>query len=563
MGRRKNYERSSPELYSGDTELVEGKMQGFYSLLGTGYSATYSLTANTSTKSVPAYPIRGTVSLRNTETGAVIKASGSALRKITAKSRWSEKSHEKTNEDNGEEIQPRKKRTDDYKLSMRVACRSEDPELLRSIIAEKSWKLFQSNEAQLVRAPTDGARTDAINLNRLEIAYIDDYLRLKKQKERKRRMLEDVGQALGSVPVGKITHKQLDDVRKNLGGSWKSKICEAANFLDHVYELRRDGGDSNVFRDYLELRPETVDTRKLQNRATEKPSLTPGEESRLIQMAIQHPDNVIAVAAATIVCTRLDAFYISGKMTFGDFENMIEFPDIVIVKLYKENVTGAVHDFSFPTRPLFRKVIDARRSWLVQHGIQPGPETPFICYVVGVGEACRDAKIEPGKLTDGIRNLLANMDVKKSVFDQARMTDEDDRSGAGIKLLKGTYDKYLSLCGLTSDVALKRFLQHKSLRNSVQANYYRSFTDPTARYCIAVALMRKSSDRKAVAGIGSKICRGRTKTTIKPAASSETLIAELHIRLKPGEKLEVFAQHGCTLRAAPVDTESVLEEGEE
>lgn len=558
MGRTKKEERTSPNLFRGDLELKDGKMKGTYILQGTGYSASYSLSKSKPGKTVPTYPIKGTVSLRDPMTGKVVQATGAAMRRITANIRRIEERRVNEAESAGEVFVQRKSRTDDYSLSARVNSKDESPDILRSKIAERCWELYLSNEAQLTKDPMDGMRTGAINLNRLLASYMEEYLRSKKQASRKKRMLEDVGLALGVEPVGRISRKTLDIVRDHLGTAWRSKFREAAMFLDYVYDVRRDDENRNAIRDYLERNPKTIDYKKLQQEATEKPALTPDEEERLIQMATQHPENPIAVAAATIVLTDLDAAYVC-KLTLGDFFPMKDMSKILRVNYHRENVAGAVHDYTFPTRPLFCEVVSARRVWLEERGLELKPETLFICNVAERDGMSQDVALTPGKLTDGIRNLLANIGVKKSIFDHAAAIDANDASGAGIKLLKGTYVKHLEECGLENDVALLKFLKHESLTNLVQANYYRSFVDPTAQYSIATALMRSRSTAAKLGRAEASVRRDRQSASVSPAAPNETLIINMRIKAKAGEYINVTVPHGSKIRATPLSAAPVPE----
>lgn len=159
---------------------------------------------------------------------------------------------------------------------------------------------------------------------------------------------------------------------------------------------------------------------------------------------------------------------------------------------------------------------------------------------VEISKLCR---AELQKLKSGFADLIGNVDLKRT---------------QGVRMLLETYaDRLSEYAGIDKekDEGAYRFMCHRSLGSSVQADHYRSFSGESGRKCL---LDYVSQDRRF---LKSKMRRGEKGRKTEGDLCTYTLYAKddvneqqaaITIELGPGEVAEFFAEHGIVLEILEV-----------
>ncbi len=542
-------DRYHEKLFLGMKQLNDGVMKGLYKLGTTGCTASYSLVDQHSTKAQ--YAVRGTVSLR-TEDGSVAKLTPgaqkrnreeqykqrSAVRRANRASKKTENEEVTSYED---VIQENKPRSDIFDLSGRIAVKTKDGENCRRAIADKAWALYHKHERQLIGAPrlqrTEEMSYQAI-LYRDEREYINKASKTVSGQDKRRRRLDKIARMLDDTPIEKLSERQMRTLSQELGKNWVEYYKDASALLEFALDKRHDGVGCDPFARYLERHAprKEKDAAALQAEAIRQRTLTVAQDDALHAQILARPDNGALIGVALVRWAGLSSKD-ACELSLSAIQPMAEAPELMYIDYHIEENAGATHNYSFPALPQLTEIINARRAYLSEQGINENGLRAVSA------ESDPTKALQPKTLTDTCRGVLIGLGVERS---------------AGIGLLQESYRQNLLDCGFLEDTGAYLFLRHMSLTNLVQADHYRSFTDDSARYYLATMLLRARPKVK-LATKSTQISRakhdGKFEISATPHTNKETVTLSGRAKFKKGQKITVFADHGVMGSVKPIEQE--------
>lgn len=522
--------------FHGDCELDrEGKMSGIY-LIPNGGSCRYSLSMQ---KIGSDYPVRGSLSLLDPATGQVMKV----------------RKDRKHSEANSDPIADSKKEATKVDARIALYSASADGEDLRQLVADKARQLYNKYSLLMLDSTKKNVPLEQMTFSTAVNIYGQEYIchetqSADAQHNRNLRLIKVSG-FISNTPISGLSLNNVKDVCKKIGGNWRPYINEAKKFVDYALRLTHNSPDVNIFRDYLERHPEKPkdNVSDFQKNAANSDILSADEESTLNQLILANIDNGILIGITLIKEGGLKTVE-ACELCWEDISYPEQFPDFVLVDFHRENVSGATHDYSFLMFPFGSAVLKERRAWLQQQGYSE-EDIESMPVASADGNPCE--KLEPGKLSNFCRAILHSAGAG-----YAKLAAQHDKEiGGGVKLLLNTYAYRLNdVCNLRNDPGVVAFMQHKSLYNMLQANNYRSFTDPIARHYIATALRRDTfrlapqKQRKNTVR-SKKLDSGKEVRVVSNSPQEKTSFL-VKIRCKTGHPVEIESKLGC--RIAFVDS---------
>lgn len=508
--------------FHGDADLSAGKMRGIY-ILETGHQCKYSLSIQQTTA---AYRVRGTITLLDPRSGKILKVKAP---------------------DNSQTIDGQ----ESHKKRMVVArvpvyARETDGESLRCEIAKRTRALFEEN-VLLIYDST--AKTVPVDQMLLPVAveifgnkYINNKSRSAQAQHTHMLHLRKVAEMLSAATVSGISLRMVDGMCKEIGSNWRVYVQAASDFLDFVHCLKPNSNSENAFKDYLDRHPTNnrKNIHKLQADAANTDILAPAEEDRLNQEILSHIDNGIYMGIVLIKDAGLSAVN-ACNIVWGDLAEMNGHPDRLCLQYQRDEVSGAVHDYTFPLSRFACEVLLQRKTWVESRsGKKKIDDLPVVTARDQVDVALRSSE-----LTAACRNILRSYGVGYAAL--AAMRDYEE--GAGVRILLNTYKNRLEeICNLRMDPALVAFLMHYSLGSMLQASSYRSFTDQCAMEMIAAILDRNkrfSTGFEHTASYRRKKTKGGERFVVYAKRPRDKAHATVRLRLQPGMSLSVCAPHGC------------------
>lgn len=529
--------------YHGDISLNEkGKMTGTYQL-EENCVTKYSLNLQQLTSP---YQVRGSISLLDPASGAILKVKDRSG--IATKPSKKHKAIDDTQEDSSAETNNQaqsKSVIKDARVS--VASNSSDPEELRKIISDKSRALCNRYQLLLLDSADKSVPTDQMTFSMaialMSANYTKSSSKNPETQHRKELRLKRIANVLHEKKIGKVSLNDVKMACDELGSQWRTYVQEACRFLDFILQTRRDSSGYNVFSEYLRRNPARTkrNTQRLQKDASNSDILSLEEEKVLNQIISGGVDNGLLMGVLLIK----EAGFSSTEacaLTWKHVLPVADAPDALLIRYQRNEVAGAVHDYSFPITGFPVEILLARKNWLLNQGFS-GEKIADM----HVASAQKDPTIplDPKVLTATCRNLLHNAGVGYSKL--AGLTDY--QQGAGITLLLQTFQHHLeNACHLKDDPAAVLFLQHKSLVNMLQANHYRCFTDTTARHYLITALRRDKRFLKEVRHakcIKQKKKQSGEQIEIIPESSKYRTHATFRVHLEPGQSVMISAPNGC------------------
>lgn len=526
----KHAELADNSRFHGDLELKDGKMKGIFILPG-GFACNYSLAEQ---KTGAKYAVRGSVSLIDPKTGTTMKIRR-AVRKDTQVSDAEELPAEPA---------PSKSTLVDARST--VYSHSKDGQDLRQKIAACAMALYNEKILLLYDSAEKTVPIEEMKLSMASSLFMDKYLNARgrseaSQKTRKQRLAR-ICKMLGGETISSISLRKIGKACKEIDSNWRVYIQEASNFLDFILNLKRDSSGKNVFRDYLEQHPteRQRNAHHLQMKAANSDILSREEENELDQAILANIDNGLLIGVLLVK----EGGFSSARaceLTWAEVEKIEGIPGMLKVEYHLENNTGAVHDYSFPLFPVGSMILLKRRAWLGERY----SAAKIAKMTIASDEHDPRKPLDPSVLTERSRNILRNFGV--GYAELAAL--QDFKSGAGINMLLNTYRHRLEeICGLKNDPALANFLMHHSMANMLQANHYRSFTDPVALKMIVGILNRDPRMKKEsvhIRGYKRKKDGRDEQFTVFAKSSQEHAFATVKLRLQPGQKVQIMAPHGC------------------
>lgn len=450
----------SPQRFHGDKALnSSGHMAGSY-VLPSGIICSYTINAQSPTAR---YPARGSVSLLDPRTGRVMRVKKRQLGT------------------------PRNTRTVSQAIAY-VNSDSMDAEVLRAHIARAATALYNDHILLIADAAQKACPAGESSFTLLLAQHQQQYLARRTSRSNMattyRHRLERVARLIGDRVVSRIPLTAIDRIIDDLGPRWREYLQESERFLNFVYDYRADSERINPFTKYLLRHPATDsrNPRRLQQKASNTDVLSLDEERNLNHRIESNIDNGILVGITLVKeggLTSKEACH----LTWAEISPMPDYPDTLLIALRKDDMAGATHNYTFPLLPFGSRTLLKRLAWLRE---QYSEEQ--ICRMpVASAENDPTKALDPSRLTDACRTVLHNCGVGYAALAGL----QDLHTGAGIHMLHATYRYRLEdVCRLRDDPGLLTFMLHHSLTNLVQADHYRSFTDPTAQHMLHTAISR-------------------------------------------------------------------------
>lgn len=531
--------------FHGDVEWnKDGSMSGTYDL-GSGIIAKYSVSKQ---KSIAHYGVRGTVSLLNPETGAVLKVK---VRGNTAKGR--EKDRSSAMDTDGSEARmmddpgegKKKLIIKDARLSIQL--NSYDPEVIRKTIAVKARNLYNQNVLQILESAEKAVPVSEMSFALAVSVFKPAYLQERSKSESMRHSydlrLTKVCDLLSPKPVSKLSLNMVKELCEKIGTNWREYIQVAESLLNFAFRTKRDSDNYNVFAEYLKRNP-TEDKKNalyLQRVAANSDILSTDEERALNQKILFGIENGVLIGV-TLVKEACFSASTACELMWSDVILVENSSNALRIRYRRDEIAGATHDYSFPLVGFGAEVLRRRRAWLQEQGLS---ETKISKMYVASDEEDPKVKLKSKILTESCRNILRNAGVGYAVLAGLK----EYQKGAGITLLHQSYRYRLeTVCGLKEDQAIVRFMMHESLVNMLQANHYRCLTDETAWDYLLTALERDKrfeDEVKPARTIKRQRIDSGERITALAENSKRRNRATFRMRLKPGETAKVYAAHGC------------------
>lgn len=537
--------------FHGDMEWnKDGHMSGTYDL-GDGIIAKYSVSQQ---KSIARYCVRGTVSLLDPETGGVLKVKtrGNAAKGEgkDSSSLGADSPEVKGMDEPGEG--KKKAVIKDARLSIQMD--SHDPETIRKTIAVKARSLYNQNILQILESAEKAIPVSemsfALAVSVFKSVYLQDRSKSEPMRHSYDLRLTKVCDLLSAKPISKLSLNMVKEVCEKIGTRWREYIQEAESFLDFIFRMKRDSDNYNVFGEYLKRNPteDKKNARYLQRVAANSDILSTDEERALNQEILSGIENGVLIGVALVK----EACFSASKaceLMWNDILFVENSPNALRIRYRRDEIAGATHDYSFPLVGFGAEVLQRRRVWLQEQGFS---EAKISEMYVASDEKDPKVRLEPKVLTEACRNILRNAGVGYAVLAGLK----EYQKGAGITLLHQTYRYRIeTVCGLSEDQAIVRFMMHESLVNMLQANHYRCLTDETAWNYLLTALERDKrfeDEVKPARPIKRQKIDSGEQITALAENSKRRNRATFCMRLKPGETAKVYAAHGCRVEIRAV-----------
>ena len=539
--------------YHGDVEWNEdGRMSGTYDL-GNGIVAKYSASKQ---KSIARFCVRGTVSLPDPETGGVLKVRkrGNAAKgggKDNSSALGTDGLKEREDEPTEDKMKTSFK---DARVSFQMD--SQEPDAIRNMIAVKARGLYNQNVLQILESAEKAIPVSEMSFALAVSLFKPAYLQARSKSEKMRHTydlrLTKVCDLLSPKPVSKLSLNMVKELCKKLGERWREYIQEAESFLGFVFRTKRDSDNYNVFGEYLKRNPTEAKKNaiNLQRETANSDILSTKEEQELNQIILSGIENGVLIGVALIKEACFSAST-ACELMWSDVIFVENSSNALRIRYRRDEIAGATHDYSFPLAGFGAEVLQRRRAWLQEQGFSDA-KISKMCVVSA--EKDPKVKLEAKVLTEACRNVLKNAGVGYAVLAGLK----EYQKGAGITLLQQTYRYRLeTVCGLSEDQAIVRFMMHESLANMLQANHYRCFTDETAWNYLLTALERDKrfeDEVKPARTIKRQRIDSGERITALAENSKRRNRATFRMRLNPGQVTKVYAAHGCRveIRTAPI-----------
>lgn len=509
----------------------DGKIRGEYQIKGCRAIFSYSLTMQ---KETADYQLRGTVSLKNPDTGHVMQKHGQLKREINK--RRLERGQIPYSGDHPDEGAARG--------SVRV--KSLEPNAIKQAIHNVSMRLYDTFVLDLEDGSKKHQPVENMTFSYAVKLYADDYTYTRSKNAKSQRghylQLKKVGEMLGPLKISQISQNTIKDLCNQLGSTWRKYIVEARSFLNFIIAVKKESECDNKFFDYLNGHPTLVRkaAKNLQKKAVVTDILSMEEERQLNYSILENIEQSAYIGITLIKEGHLSATQ-ACVLTWEQILFPPEAPDTVFVALRRDDTAGATHDYTFPLFPFGAQIIKKRYAFLMERL----PESKVKKAPVVSDENDYLKAMAPQTLTTLCRNILQS--TGNGYAKMAGLKGLEQSSG--IQLLHNTYGYRLRVvCKLNSDPAIINFQEHRVLTNSVQADCYRSFTDASARYFLLTALQRDrrfKENRLRKRTISHKKENGQKQITLKPPMETKKSIVSVDATLNPGDKIWIRVPHGC------------------
>lgn len=435
----------------------------------------------------------------------------------------------------------------DTPLSLPFQLTVDDKDSLKKMIADKSLSLYHQYGGQKLIA--DGARLlpiEEICFGLLVNLYGAQYAAAVSpcsEEAQKRRIasLERIAIVLETKCVKDISQRVLDEFCKAGGGNRYNDIREAAQFLSYAVREVQDITE-NPFEVYCKRHLPSRNTKALQRKAASTDTLSDSEVLIINKTILESIDDGYTAAVGILKETGLSAAEVCA-LHFSDVKPYEK--DGLVISLETDNADIV----PFVCTSLCCTII-GRRKMLLKEAGYTDEEISGMYIVHEMSDPL--SPLNRSVLVQKCRYMLRNCGVS-----YAKLANIND-AGGGINLLRSNRKVCLAeKCRLSNDIGMLNHLMHQSLSGSVQSEYYRCFTDPTAFHAQYVAQRRERlpDEAKAPAPIRVKESPNGSRLCFPPANSAYQNKVCIRVRLKKGDTVSISSDYGCHIALREVSEE--------
>lgn len=370
--------------------------------------------------------------------------------------------------------------------------------------------------------------------------YIDSRSKTPKAQEARLNKLKRAARQFSGKPIGRISARDISAARKVLGSNANMYLKEIQEFTEFLYSKKHVAGDINPFAQHnfqgkKPPRNPSID----QTKASNTDILSSFEEQKLNKTIEENWQDPKVIGLLLIKEGRLDSTD-ATQLKWGQLEWESQYPNVVFVKLKKDNIGGATHDFTFPIVGFGAKILHRHMEWVKSQA--DGQEIDKLPIVHEVDDIY--CPLDRETLATSSREFIQGCGVG-----YARLTGRDDQHNVKyIDLLHKTYDNHRATTfGLGTSPSVLTFLMHNQLKRDVLADHYRSLTDESARHMLVTALSQPlpyEVNVKRKHNVSTTIVGKRSVTTIEAPESKKATHIVVDYYLKPGERIMVSSAHG-------------------
>ncbi len=487
--------------FKGDlSENAAGRWKGFCEIQG--ISMSYSLKPQSRGR----YPLRGSMSIIDPQTGVVMAVKGKAVRKD-------------------------------------IYVKSTKCEAVRAAISKAAETLYLAHMINLTGRLRNRVLIDETELHLLVQLYGEEFVIQKPQNKdsqiRSLKMLKKVGTCF-PIKICEISEQMVRKSKKELGSNWSRYLSMANQFLIYLYQNYKSVREVNPFnRDLLSS------GEKKERPGIEQPHfLTKIENIKMDKMILEHIDN-----GTYIGLTLIKEGGYTAQEVCGLCWNDVSFLKAggVLIHYRNEIMMGATHDYTAPILQKGGEILGKRFEYLVKsHAKHEVFRMPIA--------SCGDDPTKPLP-PQWFTELCRSDPLLKRPAEPA---GDGQPTTIGIHLLLKQYEYRLRQHCRLDEAAIK-FMRHQRL-NSIQADHYRAFVDDTGRHVLLTALDREQHmESPTMLNAGDCVAchpdemddqfewiEVKSQDSRYPAQAWVSLLD-----MPPGAKIHIRSRNGCRFCAVP------------
>lgn len=435
--------------------------------------------------------------------------------------------------------------------------KQQQAEAIRTATIEKAKELINENQSRLKMALPEIDLAE-MTLQQALDADLEDYLNDHSSSERGRK---DIRKRLGKMAtfwdglqIKKITVGDIKKyARQNKMADVQRHIAELERFLQDVSHRRGVALPNSAAGKYLEqMKPQnTAKTLRKQRKDAANTDVLPKKyEDEIDANAWAHMGDPMWAASMLLKESGLPTADIC-RLKIADLERNKDDEEQVYVLYRRDDLKTATRDYTFPLQPCGGLYCNRYIAWLAAaYGEERVRSEKYLITSDPEGEH----PLDPTKVNTFVHEQLRA--AKFGYAGYAKLPD-DLSASLGAPLLRSTRTKHLNEdCGLSKDPGARCFMLHRSMGGMVQADHYRSFTDPTGRTYLW-RLIRQ--DRHGIPAQEADAAKTPKKTSrVQRGADDELrfrgtgtrgdmLITVQLKHIKEGDVIEAISEGGCYL----------------
>ena len=440
-------------------------------------------------------------------------------------------------------MKKKKEKQDGVIIKSRISIQSSisidctDIDDIKSSVTKKVIKLYKNNAGSIADAEGEGTTIDTITPSEAADKYARNFSAQKHSNasENNQKKIENkvknICSKLPHIPMMRFTKESIDKELKKLGMGTESRKL-LYEFWEFCLECKYC--DMNNPVTLPPKRKESNETR--QKRAMKSEELGIDQTDRLFEVLTKNPSGGscgIALIASGFNAKEATSFL------WKDIVFKRE-SDFVIVKYYLPDRMGSTHNYSRPLLPQAAEILRTRFSTLYKEKGHIIMDYPVVSLT------SPEKNMKTAQLIQEATRVLREAEISNRTLSAIR--SEDRTVAAASKLLHNTYKRIiLERCNLINDSGTALFLLGQSFGMDSTSDDYTSFTcDDASRrlYYILRSVRKIERHRKNITITENK---GVYSAKCIAASSREYTVANMTIKLKPGEYIDEDCLHGIEI----------------